>query len=335
MKWAHPDRLHLLWLLIPLGFWLFNRYRSRRRVLLSLFHPDHAHTHTPGFKPQRHAWRLIFWFLGFGALLLTLAQPQWGFHWQESRQKGRDIMVVLDTSRSMLTQDVKPDRLQRAKWGIRDLTQLIQGDRIGLIAFAGSSFLQCPMTADYSAFLMTLDDVYSGIIPRGGTAIAKAVHQAVDIFKDEPAADRAILLITDGEDHEGNTKKLVEACKQHQIKVYAIGIGTPEGEIIPGSDQNGSAQYYKDRQGRVVKSSLNEQVLQELAIGTDGLYVRATAGQFGIDTIYQNGLRLLDESEKESRRTKIFEDRFIWFALFALACFTIESVIAERKGTLN
>ena len=237
---------------------------------------------------------------------------------------------ALDTSKSMLAQDLKPDRLQQAKWGVRDLVERLRGDRIGLIPFAGTSFLQCPLTIDYAAFLMSLNDIYVGIIPHGGTAITTTLKTAIENFNEENAADRIILLITDGEDNAGDPLTLIPQLKDKGIRVFAIGVGSETGDLIPAKTENGQATFLKDRKGNVVKTILQEEILEELTMQTDGLYVRAIGGNLGIETIVQKGLANLQRNESESRRVKTYTDRYGWFVGLAIILLSLE--VATLRG---
>ena len=260
---------------------------------------------------------------------MALARPQWGFHWEDVRRQGLDLLVVLDTSRSMMASDIKPTRLQQAKWGIRDLLRHLRGDRVGLVPFSGSSILQCPLTIDYAAFTMTLDDVYSGLIPRGGTAIEQALRTAIDSFPKDGAADRVVLLVTDGEDHEGDPLKLLPELKEKDIRVYTIGIGTLAGEMVPGADGQGA--YFKDRQGQIVKTALKEDVLQKLALGTGGTYVRSAPGDTGLERVFNESINNLKRSEQETRTAKIYEERFVWAIAAALLLLAWEALLSDRR----
>ncbi|MDR0993063.1 MAG: VWA domain-containing protein [Verrucomicrobiota bacterium] len=328
MKWAAPHILY--WLLaLPAAAWLgFFLLRRRLAALGRVVEPSLFSLLIPRWNPGRLRLRLFLRLLAVGFLVLAFARPQWGFHWEDVRRRGLDILVVFDTSRSMMASDIKPSRLQQAKWGVQDLLRHLHGDRIGLIPFAGSSLLQCPLTIDYAAFAMTLEDVYSGIIPRGGTAISQALRTAIDSFPEDGTADRVILLITDGEDHEGNPLSLLPELKEKGIRVYAIGIGTLEGEMVPGSDGQGA--YFKDRQGQVVKTALREDVLQQLALGTGGTYVRSAAGDTGLERVFQESINSLKRSEQESRSAKIYEERFVWFILAAWLLLAGEALLADR-----
>lgn len=330
MKWGHPDILVWLWLLVPLAWLLLRQIRRREKLLSKLIDRSLWPHVIPDRKQSGIRRKQIVWLLALALCILALARPQWGFSWMEVSRKGLDVMVVLDTSNSMLAEDIKPNRLKQAQWGIEDLVRILNGDRIGLLCFAGGNFLQCPLTIDYAAFMMTLNDVYAGMIPRGGTAITPALNKAIDSFDSSSNADKAIVLITDGENHEGNPVSLLDKLKEKNIRVYSIGVGTREGELIPSTDDQQQG-YLKDRQGRVVKTALNEAPLRELALGTGGIYVRSAPGDFGFDRIVRDGLSRLTKDEQESRMVKAYEDRFMWLAGAALLLFITEAFTTERN----
>lgn len=332
MNWGAP---HILWLLLALPVWLWAAHRllrARRRRLAAWVDEKNAPFLLPGRNPAAASRRIWLRTLALACLILALARPQWGFHWEEITRRGLDLLVVLDTSRSMTAADIKPSRLQQAKWGIHDLLRALRGDRVGLVPFAGSSLLQCPLTTDYAAFAMTLDDLYCGIIPRGGTAIAQALRTAIDAFPDDATADRCILLVTDGEDHEGDPLSLLPELKQKNIRVYAIGIGTLEGEMIPGDAATGSA-YFKDRKGQIVKTTLHEDILQQLAASTGGAYVRSAAGDTGLERVFRESIDKLKRTEAESRTARINEERFQWPLLLTLLLLLLESLTPDRHPT--
>ena len=330
MKWGFPDILPWLLLLVPLWWLIFFLLRRRERLLRRLADERILPVLSPERLVPRARRRNILWLTAISLMAVSLARPQWGFHWQEVKRRGLDILVVLDTSKSMLATDIKPNRIQQAKWGVRDLVKKLKGDRIGLVSFAGSSFLQCPLTIDYAAFLMTLDDVYVGIIPRGGTAIEQSLREAIKSFEEQTEADRAIVLITDGEDHEGNPLNLVDELKKKNIRVYAVGVGTQEGELIPATDEGSATGFLKDREGNVVKTAMQEDVLERLAVGTGGTYVRSAPGDFGLDRVYDQGIAKLKRDERESRMVREYEDRFAWVLGVALGLLLAESLLAER-----
>ena len=332
MKWASPDLLHLLWIVALLAWLVFFLLKRRERRLNELVAAELIPVLSPDRRAERIRLKNGLWLCAVAFAVISLARPQWGFHWEEVKRRGLDIIVVLDTSNSMRTEDIKPNRLQQAKWGVRDLLAKLKGDRIGLVAFAGSSFLQCPLTIDYAAFLMTLEDVYAGIIPRGGTAIEQALRTAMDGFEKSENADRALVLITDGEDHEGNPLALVDDLNKRNIRVYTVGVGTLEGELIPYEDEEKRAGFLKDRKGQIVKSALNENVLEKLALSTGGTYVRSAPGDFGLDRIFDQGIAELKRDELESKMAKAYEERFPWFLGAALLLIVLEACLTDRKA---
>ena len=236
IRWGSIEILPWLLLLLPTWWLTFFLLRRRERRLQQLADAKILPDLVPNRSFSMIRRRTVLWLTAFSLACFAFARPQWGFHWQEVKRRGLDILVVLDSSKSMLAEDIKPNRFQQAKWGIRDLVGKLKGDRIGLVTFAGNSFLECPLTIDYAAFLMTLDDAYVGIIPRGGTAIAQALKTAIDSFEKSGEADRAIVLITDGEDHEGDPLKWIDELKKKNIRIYAVGVGSLEGELIPSVD---------------------------------------------------------------------------------------------------
>lgn len=263
--------------------------------------------------------------------VVALARPQWGEKWIDVQHMGLDILVVLDTSNSTLAEDVRPNRMERAKLGVRELVSQLRGDRIGLIPFAGGSYLYCPLTTDYGAFLMMLDDVRPGLIPRGGTAIEQALHLAIESFDDQLLADRVIILITDGEDHEGDPLRTIDEMRRRNIRLFAVGVGTPEGDLIPIPDGRGGMTFLRDRQGQIVRTRLEEATLERLATRTGGLYVRATPGEFGLRTIYEQGIAPLQRDRLESERLQIYEERFALFLIAALLLLVFESLLPDGK----
>ncbi|MEI7851022.1 MAG: VWA domain-containing protein [Kiritimatiellales bacterium] len=313
MRFGAPEFIKWLLLIIPLIVLFIWMHRQRAVRLARLISSNVWETVIPGHSRKSGRRRIVLRLLALLCIGLALTRPQWGSHWEEVKQRGLDIIVVLDTSKSMLAEDIKPNRLKQAQWAVRDFVKQLKGDRIGLIAFAGSSFLQCPVTIDYAAFTMMLDDIYAGIIPRGGTAIEQALKTAADSFDTKSEADRVIILITDGEDHEGDPMRMAEQLRKDKIKLFCIGVGTLEGELVPSTEG-----YVKNPQGQVVKSSLNEGLLEKLASETGGFYVRSAPGDFGLDRIYKLGISGLQRNEQETRLAKVYEERFGWFAAAAL-----------------
>jgi Ca-activated chloride channel family protein len=328
IRWNDPDILLWLAALLPLLLITGLMIKRREALLSKIAEKGLWATMLPGHSIKRQRTKNLLRILAVSLALIAMARPQWGFKWEALKLRGLSIIVALDTSKSMLAQDIKPNRLQQAKWGVRDLVKELKGDRIGLVAFAGDAFLQCPATIDYAAFLMMLDDVYAGIIPVGGTDLFQALEESIDSFDKETAADKVVILISDGEGHSGDPLTLLPRLKKEKIRVFAIGVGTLSGELIQTSEG-----FVKDNSGNVVKSSLNEGMLERIAHETGGFYVRSAPGDFGLERVYQQGIAELQREEHESRMAKTWTERFQWFLGAALLLLLIEAIVRPgRRG---
>ncbi len=335
MKWGNPNLLHLLWLLLPLGWGIIALAKRRNSRLAKIVASSTWGALIPGWRPERFMQRNWIWLAAAVLLLVAAARPQWGFHWEEVRRRGLDILVCIDTSKSMLAEDIKPNRIEQAKFGVRDMLKQLKGDRVGLLAFAGTAFLECPLTVDYSAFSMMLDDVRVGLIPRGGTAIGEALQSAMDSFEKRNDADKAIILITDGDDTEGDPLSKIDELKQRGIRVFTIGVGSQEGDLIPITDDQGHQGFLKDNNGQVVKTKLDEGVLSKIALQTGGAYVRAAPGDLGLDRILNQQLSQLKRSQADTKMIRSYEDRFGWFLAAALLLLMIEAGLSERRRVVG
>ena len=261
-------------------------------------------------------------------IVLSLIRPQWGFKWEEIKRKGVDIIVALDVSSSMLAEDVSPNRLERAKREIIDLLNILQGDRVGLIAFAGASFLQTPLTLDYGAVKIFLDDLSTDLIPIPGTAIGEAIQTSIKSFDQKDKKSRVLILITDGEDHQGSPIKIAKDASKHNIKIYTIGIGKEGGAPIPDRKIGG---FKKDRSGELIITHLDEETLQKIALETGGSYVRSITGDLDLEKIYENIVKNVEEKELKSGKRKRFEERFQWILIIAVFLMFIETIFPERR----
>ncbi len=284
-------------------------------------------TGTDLWKVQRNKAALMILSVTFMALALT--QPQWGYEWEDLKQEGVDIIIAIDVSNSMLAGDIKPNRLERAKRKISDLLQMIDGDRIGLVAFAGTSFLQCPLTLDYSAAEIFLDAIDTDLIPVQGTAIGHAIRTATRAFSQTEKKSKALILITDGEDHEGQAMSAAKEAGKQGIIIFTIGIGQEMGAPMP-SLKSGKG-FKRDKSGEVVVSRLNETILQKMALETGGSYVRSVTGDMDLNKIYRTDIKeKVDKKELKTSRKKLWQSRFQWFILLALLCLSLERVIREK-----
>ncbi len=269
--------------------------------------------------------------MGILFILAALIGPQWGYEWQEIRQQGTEIMLAVDTSKSMLATDIKPNRLERVKLAIKDFLDKLNGDKVGLIAFSGSSFLQCPLTLDYNAFSLTLDSLSFETIPRGGTAIGESIATAMKAFQSGGSTGtKSLILITDGENHEGDPLPLAARAAKDGIQVYTIGIGSPEGELIVIPDGKGNRSYLKDKQGNVVKSKLNEEMLQQIAKAGGGAYYHATDISMGLDELYRQKIAKSNKAEFNSKLQKRFIDRYQFPLFLAILFIAFEIILGIR-----
>ena len=322
---------HLFWLVPLLIIFYVWAFRSKRQALETFAqrHLVPVLTSTVNWRSQK--LKAAVTILAACFLVFALIGPRWGFQWREVKRQGIDIIVAIDTSRSMLAEDVKPSRLERSKLAVEDLLDLLQGDRIGLIAFSGTSFLQCPLTLDYSALSMALDAVNTELIPRGGTSISRAIKTAITAFEGKAKKYKALILITDGEDHEGDPVRAADEAAEQGIRIFCVGIGTREGELIPVNDENGNMSFLKDRQGQVVKSRLDETTLQKIALNTGGGYIRASGTEYGLDIIYNEKIAAMEKKDLETRLQRRYEERYQISAAIALGLLCLEVFLGERR----
>lgn len=285
---------------------------------------------TFSLNKKKRQIKLILLLAFFMLAIFSLMRPQWGFQWREIPKQGVNFLIAIDVSKSMLSEDIKPSRLERAKLALGDLVRRLDGDRIGLIVFTARSFLQCPLTSDYAGFLLTLSNIDSGLMPKGGTSISSAIKEAMDVFKDASGKDKILIIITDGENHEGDPVKMAQEAKKAGIIIYCIGIGTQAGDLIPVMGQDGKKSFLKDRAGNVVKTRLNETLLKEVALSTGGGYVRASTIDFGLLKIYSEKISRLEKVKLKSKKVKVFEERFQFFLWAALVLLILEFFIEEK-----
>jgi len=258
--------------------------------------------------------------------ILALARPRWGEYFEELTGRGVDIFVVLDVSRSMLAEDVAPNRLERAKADVIDLLGAVKGDRVGLILFAGKAVVKCPLTLDYGFFQLVLKEAAPGEVPAGGTLIGDALRKAARCFSKDRRRQRLVVLITDGEDHESFPLKAAAALAEEGIKVVSIGLGSPdEGARVP---LRPGATDYLTHEGQVVWSKLDETALGEIALRTDGAYVPARTRSYDLGQVYRDQIAQLQAEEAIGKKRKQFRDRFQWFLWPALLVLLVETSLA-------
>ena len=335
MTFANP---HMLWLLLAIPpallafFWWAGR--ARQRLLTQFIQARLLPTLTIGISATRQKISIGCLVLAVVCLILALARPQWGFDWQETKQRGLDIVVAIDTSKSMLAEDIAPNRLARAKLAALELMQRARSDRLGVVAFAGSAFLQCPLTIDDAAFRQSVEALNVNIIPQGGTAIAEAIETALTAFKEEDNY-KVLVLFTDGEDHDSGALEAAEKAAKAGMRIFTIGIGTAEGELLRIKDAQGGSDYIRDEQGNVVKSHLNELLLQKIAGATEGGFYLPLRGAKAIDTLYDQGLAKLPKSQHQEKLVRRYHEQYHWFLAVAIVLLLVEMLFPERKREPN
>ena len=263
------------------------------------------------------------------SLIIAMVDPQTGSRLEKVKRKGIDLMICLDVSNSMMAQDIKPNRLERAKQSIIRLIDNLEGDRLGIIVFAGKAYTQLPITTDYAAAKMFTGSINTGIVPTQGTAIAEALEVAANGFG-ESKHNKAIVVITDGEDHEGNVLEQAEVAVKKNITIYTIGMGLPEGAPIPVYSGDIQTGYRKDKDGQTIMSKLDETLLQRLASIGKGMYVRATTSETGLNKIFDD-ISKIEKSEIEEKQFSDYEDRFQYFVAFAIFLLILDLFVFERK----
>ena len=333
MRFGSPWLFWLLALVPMFGLFFFWAVVRKRRAL-ELFAGSSLVdklTHNVSWRRQYAKYGLAT--AGLLFLFLALTAPRFGTKMAMAQRRGVDVVVLLDVSRSMRAQDVVPSRMQRAKYQIGQLLDGMHGDRVALIVFAGQAFVQCPLTLDYAAIDMFIDIVDTDTIPVQGTAIGDALDLAISSFEEEDKQHRVVVLFTDGEDHLGDPLAVAERAAEVGVRVFAVGVGTPEGELIPGDAGDGddlTASYHKDSRGQYVKTRLDEETLKRVALTTEGDYYRSSLGGGEIGAIIEN-IAQMDQREFGAFRFAQYEERYQIPLLLALLCFSVEAGLAERR----
>lgn len=324
------EHLQLLWLLLVLPpalalfFWWSNRVRQR--LLIQFVEARLLSSLTVGLSPARRKIRFALVILAVALLVVALARPQYGYDKEEVQQKGLDVIVAVDTSKSMLATDIAPNRLARAKLAALELMQRAKTDRLGLVAFAGQAFLECPLTIDNTAFQQSVDALDVNSIPEGGTALAEAINTTLSAFK-EKDNHKALVLLTDGEDNDEGALQAAQNAAKEGLKIFTVGIGTTEGALL---DPN----LVRDPDGNAVKSHLNETLLKQIAAATGGFYL-PLRGANTMDLLYDNGLAPLPKAEGPARVIRRYHEQYHWPLAAALLLLLAEIFLPERRASVR
>ncbi len=329
LTFAHPQWLWALAALPVFAALQFAAHQRGLRLLTKVVAPRLRQQLAGSVSIARRVVRSTLVLSALGLLFIALAQPRMGFVEQESKAKGRDVVIAIDTSRSMLATDVAPDRLSRAKLLTQDLLRLLRGDRVGLVAFAGSSFLQAPLTLDYSAVINSLDELDTNVIPKGGTNIAAAIATAEEAFGKAEGTTRALIILTDGEELDADGLAAAKRAKEAGIRIFTVGIGSPEGSLIPFRTEDGRQDFVRDQAGKPVQSRLDESRLREIAESTGGFYV--PLGTDAAREIFSKGIEPLDRVETGAFSSRQPVEKYQWPLGAAIALLIIWLLIGERR----
>jgi Ca-activated chloride channel homolog len=329
-RFANTEYLYLLLLLpVILLLWILNQYR-KKRALRKLGDSDLVKKLMPDVSAARPLIKMVFLSLAVVFLIILLARPQFGSKMEEIRRQGVEVIIALDVSNSMLAEDIQPTRLDRAKQAISRLVESLQNDKLGLIVFAGDAYTQIPVTTDYISAKMFLSTITPDIVPKQGTAIGSAIGLAMSSFSQGKDKSRALIIITDGENHEDDPLSKAKEAAEKGIVIYTIGIGSAEGVPISVTS-GGRRDFLKDPEGNTVITKLDENILKEIAIAAGGKYVRASNSNIGLDQIFTD-IRKLKKQELEGTIYTEYNDQFQIFAAATLFFLLLEFIIMERKN---
>lgn len=330
-RFANTEYLYLLFL-VPVLLLIFRLGRGLTRRRLKQFgDPDILRDLMPDLSYSRPIVKFLLYITAIVFLILAVSRPQFGSKLQEVKRKGIEIVIALDVSNSMLAQDIQPNRLEKAKQSISKLVERLINDRIGLIVFAGQAYTQIPITNDYASAKMFLSSISTGIVPVQGTAIGSAIQLAIKSFTQQEDMSRVLIIITDGENHEDDAIAIAGEAASNGIRIYTIGVGLDKGSPVPLSSGSGQQDFLKDKDGNVVISKLNEQMLQQIAAEGGGKYIRANNTRLGLNALFED-INQLEKKEIEAKVYSEYQDMFQYPAALALLLIIIEYLILDRKN---
>jgi len=327
---ANPEYLYAL-LVIPALIAFFWYSRIKRKKALALFgQKEILSVLMPNVSAGRPILKFIVLMLALASIIVGIARPQFGSKLKTEKRKGIELIVALDVSNSMMAEDIQPNRLERAKRAISQLVDKLSNDKIGLIVFAGDAYIQLPITADYVSAKLFLNSISPNMVPTQGTAIGAAIELGVKSFNPQFAGSKAMIIITDGENHEDDAVGAAKAAAEKGIFIYTIGMGLPQGGPIPDFS-NGMRNYRKDKNGNTIVTKLDEPMLQKIAEAGKGAYVRANNAQVGLNNLF-NEVDKMQKSELESQIYADYDDQFQYFIGFGLLLILLDFLILERKN---
>jgi len=331
MRFAEPIHFLILVAVVLLGSFAFWGITRKKKLMQRFGDLPLIIKNAPYISFARQATKTALLLVALGFVTIALARLQFGTHLELLKREGIDIVVALDVSNSMLARDMKPSRLEKAKQEIRGIIDRLKGDRIGLVAFAGEAFIQCPLTLDYSAAEFLLGAIDNNSVSTQGTALAEAIEMSAKAFNQKEKMHKVLLLLTDGEDQEGGAQEAAEEARKQGIKIYTVGIGSTEGEPIPILDRSGKqVGFKKDQNGEVIVSKLDDVTLQKISLATGGKFYHATGGEIELDRIFDE-ISKMEKKELEGTLVTRYDDRYQWPLLIAVILIVGEFFLPERK----
>jgi len=329
-RFAHQEYLYLLLLLpVMIAFFVFNQYR-REKSLKKLGESALVGRLIPEISGTRPVIKFLLIILALSSAIIMLARPQFGSRIEEIRKQGVEVIIALDVSNSMLAEDIQPNRLTRAKQAISRLVDNLTNDKIGLIVFAGDAYTQIPVTTDYVSAKMFLSTISPDMVPKQGTAIGAAIALASRSFTPGEGRSKAMVIITDGENHEDDPVSEAEEASEAGIVIHTIGIGSPEGVPVPVG-AGGRRDYLKDSDGATVITKLDEDILKNIAVSAGGKYIRASNSNIGLDEIFGD-IRKMKQDELESTMYTEYNEQFQIFAVISIILLILDIIVMERKN---
>jgi Ca-activated chloride channel family protein len=333
-RFAHTEYLWSLLIGLPLVLLYVWNSRKRKARIKTIGDPELVSQLLGGFSVNARRWKFYLVLTGLAFVLLSVANPQIGSKYEEVKREGVELMICLDVSNSMLASDIQPSRLERAKQAISRLVDELGSDKIGLVVFAGKAYTQLPLTTDFAAAKLFLSTVNTDIVPVQGTAIGAALELAISSFGNNQAPNRAIIIISDGENHEDDAVSQAKTALEKGIKVYTVGIGSPQGAPIPILTNGKITGYRQDENGQTVMTKLNESMMGEIALAGGGSYSRATNVTVGLDELLER-ISKMEKKEFGKKMFTDFEDRYQYFLAFAFLILVVELFVVERKNSWN
>lgn len=333
MRFGSPHVLiYLGWLVPAIIVFFIIAGRWRRKAMETFAHKEIIGKVAIFYSARIRRLSVILTIAAIALIVIGLAHPQWQYYWKENKKKGIDMIIGIDISRSMLATDVAPSRLAAAKAEIEEFAKKLKGDRIGLIVFSGSAFLQCPLTVDYKGFILALNSVGPITVSRGGTAISSAIREAVRCYRGAQTPNKIFILISDGEHLEGDIDKAILLAIKEKITIYCIGVGTVGGSRLYETDKSGDQIPINDEYGKPVISRLNEATLRKIAATTGGLYKEAAPMNFGLDSIYEERLAKLEKRESQNDKVKVYQEKYQYPVALACLLLIAEMILREKES---